>query len=193
MIDGHIDIQDLNQALAALKNGGVIVYPTETVWGIGCDATNSQAVRKIFDIKRRDDSKAMISLVSSLDMLARWVDEIPEAAVQLIEVTQTPLTIIYDTPVGISPELLAPDGSAAFRITSAPWARELCNLLRRPLVSTSANISGGIAPASFADIPSSVIDSADYCSSYGRELRSNLPPSSVIKVSRGNVIKIIRP
>lgn len=192
-MNNGIDREDLQNALSVLRNGGVIVYPTDTVWGIGCDATSAEAVKKVFEIKQRDDSKALISLVSDLAMLERWVENIPEAAEQLLEAAVNPITIIYDHPVGLTPSLLAADGSAAFRVTSYPFARSLCRALGRPLVSTSANISGGKAPASFAEIPDSIKDRADYVCTTGRLSLGKSTPSSVIKVSDGNIIKIIRP
>lgn len=186
---------DLNEALAALRAGGVVVYPTDTVWGIGCDATNSEAVRRIFEIKRRADSKALISLVADEPMLDRWVDDVPEAAWQLIDASADvqPMTIVYDHPRGFAPELLAADGSAAIRIVGAGFAQRLCRMLRRPLVSTSANRSGDATPATFADIDSEILASADYVAMTGRDDTTPHIPSSVVKISDGGVIKILRP
>lgn len=187
-------ITDLESAVAALKAGGVILYPTDTVWGIGCDATRPDAVARIYSIKRRVDSKAMISLVSDTAMLERWVDDIPEAALQLAEAAVRPMTIIYDHPRGLAPGLLAPDGSAAIRIASDEFCRSLCRRLRRPLVSTSANISGEPTPASFSSISEEIKGAVDYVAlSRRHESDSDARPSSVIKISDGGVIKIIRP
>lgn len=187
-------ITDLESAVAALKAGGVILYPTDTVWGIGCDATRPDAVARIYSIKRRVDSKAMISLVSDTAMLERWVDDIPEAALQLAEAAVRPMTIIYDHSRGLAPGLLAPDGSAAIRIASDEFCRSLCRRLRRPLVSTSANISGEPTPACFSSISEEIKSAVDYVALTRRhEPDCDARPSSVIKISDGGVIKIIRP
>lgn len=191
MIDG-IDKDDIQQALSILKKGGTILYPTETVWGIGCDATNGEAIKKIFRIKKRENSKALISLVSDIDMLAKWVDDIPDAAYELMEVSDSPITIIYDHPFGLAKELMAEDGSAAIRVTGLPFAKALCRALKRPLVSTSANISGGKTPELFDEISPDIIKGVDYVCRTGQDRRSECKPSSVIKVSTGNIIKIIR-
>ncbi|MCH5319364.1 MAG: threonylcarbamoyl-AMP synthase [Paramuribaculum sp.] len=191
MNDGT-DNDDLQNALQVLRKGGVIVYPTDTVWGVGCDATNAAAVKRIFEIKKRSDSKAMISLVSDVDMLSKYVECIPEAAYQLMDVAVDPLTIIYDHPWGIVSELKAEDGSAAFRVTSDTFARGLCRGLRRPLVSTSANISGEKSPVSFGSISAEILGQVDYIVKTRRESIAGVKPSTVIKISDGNVIKIIR-
>ena len=144
--------QDLNKCLEALKRGGVIIYPTDTVWGIGCDATDSKAVRRVFEIKRRADSKALITLVDSVAALERVVTDVPEVAYQLVDVAVEPMTVVYDRGIGVAPELLADDGSIGVRITSEEFSRELCRRFRRPIVSTSVNISGEPAPHSFDEI-----------------------------------------
>ncbi len=185
------EAEDIKQALDVLRAGGIILYPTDTVWGIGCDATNADAVEKIYKLKQRSDAKAMISLVDGEGMLQRTVNDIPDAAWQLIDVAVRPLTIIYDQPTGLAPNLLAEDGSAGIRITGEKISRNLCTRLRHPLVSTSANISGKAAPKVFAEIAPEIIEGVDYVMQSGR---TNPParPSDIIKVSAGNVIKIIR-
>lgn len=183
--------EDIRKAVETLRKRGVILYPTDTVWGIGCDATCEEAVRRIFEIKRRADSKSMLSLVDSDGMLQRYVADVPEAAWQLIDAAVRPLTIIYDSPRGIAGSLLAPDGSAGFRITSERFSRALVSALRHPVVSTSANISGKPAAASFAEIDKEIIDAVDYVAEYGREAAEAIP-SNIIKVSNSDVIKIIR-
>ena len=138
--------QDIRAAVSVLRKGGVILYPTDTVWGLGCDATNPEAVRKVFAIKRRSDAKALITLVGSLAQLERTVDCIPEVAYQLIEYADRPTTIIYDHPSAaarIAPELVAEDGTIGVRVTAEAFSSALCTAFRLPLVSTSANISGG--------------------------------------------------
>ncbi len=149
--------KDVDQAVDCMRQGGVILYPTDTVWGIGCDATCAKAVSRIYSIKRRADNKALITLVDSIAMLERVVGEIPDAAEQLLEATVEPLTIIYDHAAGLTPALVGGDGSAAIRITTERFSRELCRRLRRPVVSTSANISGEPTPAFFSEISPDII------------------------------------
>ena len=138
--------EDIDRAIAVMQQGGVIVYPTDTIWGIGCDATNEEAVRKVYALKQRDDSKALITLVDSEAKIEFYVREVPEVAWQLIEVADKPLTIIYDGARNLAPNLIAADGSVALRITREPFSRELCRRFRKAIVSTSANISGAPAP-----------------------------------------------
>lgn len=183
--------EDLKSAVETLKRGGIILYPTDTVWGIGCDATNAEAVDKIFKLKKRADSKSMLSLVASDGMLQRFVRNVPDAAWQLIDAAVNPLTIIYDSPIGVAPNLLAEDGSAGFRITHERFSMELCRRLNRPVVSTSANISGNRPPKTFSEIESAILNGVDYVALTGRQ-NSNSSPSNIIKVSDSNVINIIR-
>lgn len=184
--------QDIKNALSVLRNGGIIVYPTDTIWGIGCDATNADAVRKIYELKRRVESKSMLALVDSEAALERCVDDIPEVAWQLIEAAVRPLTIIYDHPRGVAPNLLASDGSLGIRITGERFSNELCRRFRRPLVSTSANISGDKAPASFKDISQEILDGADYVVTYRQNENAGSTASNIIKVSDGGLFKVIR-
>lgn len=183
---------DLHKAVAALRSGGVIAYPTDTVWGIGCDATNTEAVKKIYDLKKRSDAKSMLVLVGSEGELQRTVEEVPEAAWMLIEAAVNPLTIIYDRPRGLAVNLLADDGSAGIRITSELFSRTLCSRLRRPIVSTSANVSGKKTPAVFSDIDDEIIDGVDYVVRFRQEDSSRRKSSNIIKVSDSGVIKVIR-
>ena len=185
-------MEDIKKAIECLRNGGIILYPTETVWGIGCDATNPEAVKKIYSLKKRSDSKSMIVLVDSEAMLERTVDDIPEVAWQLIEAADNPLTIIYDHPHGVAPELLAPDGSLGVRITRERYSAELCKRLRRPIVSTSANISGEPAPSNFSEISDVIKEGVDYVCEYRREDNGHPSPSNIIKVGDGGTFKIIR-
>lgn len=184
--------EDIKKALETLRTGGIILYPTDTVWGIGCDATNESAVKKIYELKRRAESKSMLALVDSDAMLERTVRDIPEVAWQLIEAAVDPLTIIYDHPYGVAANLLADDGSLGIRITSERFSKELCRRLRRPIVSTSANISGEKAPALFFGISEAVKEGCDYVVEYGRDSNTQKKPSNIIKVSDGGVIKVIR-
>lgn len=183
---------DIRTALDVLRKGGIILYPTDTVWGLGCDASNPDAVRRIYSLKRREDSKSMLSLVDSPAMLERIVTDVPEAAWQLIEAAVDPLTIIYDHPSGLAGNLLAEDGSAGIRITSERFSRELCRRLRRPIVSTSANISGQPSASDFQSISPEIIAGVDYAVAYGRNLGRQARPSAIIKVSDGGLFKIIR-
>lgn len=183
---------DIKRCLEVLGKGGLIIYPTDTVWGIGCDATNSEVVRKVFDLKRRNDSKALITLVDSVAALERVVADVPEVAYQLIEVAVEPMTIVYDKAVGVAPEVIAPDGSIGVRVTSERFSSELCRRFRRPIVSTSINVSGEPSPRSFQEINPEFFTAVDYVCEWGRELAWASKPSTVIKLSSGGVIKILR-
>lgn len=186
------DREDMARAIETLRNGGIILYPTDTVWGIGCDATNEKAVKRIFELKRRSDAKSMITLVGSEGELQRTVKDIPEAAWMLIEAATDPMTIIYDHPQGLAPNILAEDGSAGIRITSELFSKTLCERLRRPLVSTSANISGEKTARYFHEISQEIIDGVDYVVKYRQDDTTPHKSSSVIKVSDCGVFKIIR-
>lgn len=184
--------QDLNNALDALRRGGVILYPTDTIWGLGCDASNPEAVERIFRIKRRRDGKSMLSLVGSLAQLERTVYPIPEVAYELLEAAVDPITVIYDSPHGLAPQLLAEDGSAGVRVTDERFSRELCRRLRRPLVSTSANISGEPAPATFDRISDEIKEAVDYVVSYRQDDPTPARPSAIIKLTNSGIVKVIR-
>ncbi|MDE5902075.1 MAG: threonylcarbamoyl-AMP synthase [Muribaculaceae bacterium] len=183
---------DLQEALATLRKGGVILYPTDTIWGIGADATNPEAVARIYALKRRADSKSMLALVDSADSLYRWLENVPETALQLIDVAVDPLTIIYDSPRGIAPNMLAPDGSLGIRITSERFSRELCRRLGRPLVSTSANISGHPSAPFFGMIEPEILEGVDYVARYRRDDTTPHRPSGIIKVTDRETLTIIR-
>ena len=183
---------DLQEALATLRKGGVILYPTDTIWGIGADATNPEAVARIYALKRRADSKSMLALVDSAESLYRWLENVPETALQLIDVAVDPLTIIYDSPRGIAPNMLAPDGSLGIRITSERFSRELCRRLGRPLVSTSANISGHPSAPFFGMIEPDILEGVDYVARYRRDDTTPHRPSGIIKVTDRETLTIIR-
>lgn len=191
------DADDLGAAVETLRRGGIIIYPTDTVWGIGCDATNEEAVARVKALKGRADAKALITLVSDAAMLERWVDDVPDVALELIEATEEgsrPVTIVYDHPSRmLAPGLLAPDGTAGIRVCRDPYAAALCRRLRRPIVSTSANFSGQPTPESFAAIDPELIARADYTARYRHDDRSAAQPSSVIRISAGGLFKILRP
>lgn len=183
---------DISAAVRCMRQGGVILYPTDTVWGLGCDSADSAAVRRIFEIKHRAEAKALISLVDSVAMLERFVSDIPDVALELAELSTSPVTIVYDRPVGLAPELLAPDGSAALRLTRERYSAALCRALRRPVVSTSANVSGRPTPAFFAEIDRHIIDAVDYVALYRRDDLQPARSSSVIKIGNDASMKIIR-
>lgn len=183
--------EDLEIAIDTLRKGGIIVYPTDTIWGLGCDATNPDAVEKIFAIKRRSDSKALLALVGSDGQLQRYVSDIPDVAWELIDAAINPVTIIYDHPEGVAENLKAQDGSLGIRITSEPFSRQLCLRFGKPVVSTSANISGRPAPSSFREIDDQILEKADYIVKYGRD-KMNSGPSNIIKISDGGLFKVIR-
>lgn len=184
--------EDIKQAVDCLKKGGIILYPTDTVWGIGCDATNPDAVKRIYDLKRREESKSMLVLVDNDGALERIVDDIPEVAWQLIDAAVDPLTIIYDHPKNVASNLLANDGSLGIRITGEKYSKELCRRLRRPLVSTSANISGDKAAGIYSEISEEIKAGVDYVADYRREETEAPSPSNIIKVSEGGLVKVIR-
>ncbi len=186
--------EDLEKALETLRRGGIILYPTDTVWGIGCDATRADAVSRIFQLKGREDSKAMITLIDSEENLERWVDGVPEVAYELLEAAVNPLTVIYDSAAvpPLASNLAAHDGSLAVRVTHHEFSRELCRRLRRPLVSTSANISGQSTPRTFKEISPEIIKGVDYvCTSERNQINSK--PSTIMKLTQSGVITIIRP
>ena len=148
--------QDIRQAVAALEAGGVILYPTDTVWGLGCDAANAEAVARIYAIKQRQESKSMLVLVDCPQRMAVYVDTVPDVAWDLMELADKPLTIIYDGARNLAPNLIADDGSIGIRVTAEQFSRDLCARFRRPIVSTSANISGRPTPRTFAEIPDEI-------------------------------------
>lgn len=185
--------EDLKSSLKVLREGGVILYPTDTVWGLGCDATNSFAVEKIFAIKSRSDSKSLIILVDSAGMLERYVKEIPPVVFEITEVSDDPITIIYPEGKNLAPGVCSEDGSVGIRICSDDFCSELIRRFRKPIISTSANISGRQAPANFWEIEDEITRSADYVVKYRQYDRQKYKASPVIKVEKNNVIKIIRP
>jgi L-threonylcarbamoyladenylate synthase len=184
--------EDIKQALEVLQRGGVILYPTDTIWGIGCDATNAEAVRRVYDIKRRADSKAMLVLVDSEVKVDFYVKDVPEVAWSLIELTTKPLTIIYDGARNLAPNLLAEDGSVGIRVTQEAFSKQLCFRFRKAIVSTSANLSGQPSPKTFADIPGEVKSQVDYIVGYRQGETANPAPSSIIKLGAGGEVKVIR-
>lgn len=184
--------EDISEALGVLKNGGVILYPTDTIWGLGCDATNAQAVERIYQIKQRPDSKALIVLANSEAMIANHTDNAPEVAWSIIGLAERPTTVIFDRARNLAPNLVAQDGSIAFRLTREDFSSQLCFHLRRPLVSTSANVSGQPSPKTFADIPADIINAVDYVVKYRQGDTTPHEPSAIIKIGNNNDVKVIR-
>jgi L-threonylcarbamoyladenylate synthase len=183
---------DIKNSIKVLREGGVILYPTDTIWGLGCDATNPEAVGKIFSIKQREDSKSLIVLVNGIGMLERYIREIPPAALNILEVTETPVTIVYPGAKNLAMNLVAGDGSVGIRIPHDDFCLRLIEQFRKPIVSTSANISGENPPAHFGEISGKITEGADYIAEYRRDDRQKRRPSPVIKIEVSGVISIIR-
>ena len=203
MKQNRYEKEDLQEALRVLREGGVIVYPTDTVWGIGCDATNAEAVKKIYALKQREDSKSMLVLLDSPAKLNYYIADIPDSAWALLEVADTdgneendevkPLTIIYPNARNLAPNLVAEDGSIGIRITGEPFSKALCEQLRHPIVSTSANISGHPTAHFYHEIEEAILNGADYVCQFRRNDDCPHEPSSIIKINNDGSFKIIRP
>jgi len=184
--------EDITNALETLRNGGIILYPTDTIWGIGCDATNHSAVKRVYDIKQREDSKSMLVLLENPNLILSYIEEMPEVAWDLIEFAEKPTTIIYDRAKNLAKNLIAEDGSIGIRITREPFTMQLIQRFRRPVVSTSANISGQPSPVNFDSISDEIKSKVDYIVKYRQEETQNPSPSSIIKLGVSGLIKIIR-
>ena len=185
-------IEEVKKAISVMKQGGVILYPTDTIWGIGCDATNSEAVAKIFEIKHRAESKSMIVLVDSLSRAQNYVNQLPDIAWNLVDIADKPLTIIYDGAKNLAHNLIAEDGSIAIRVTSELFSNELCRRFAKPIVSTSANISGNNAPHIFSEIDKEILNAVDYVVNFRRDDNNPSSPSSIIKLGVNGAVKVIR-
>jgi len=188
--------QDIKNAVEVLKKGGVILYPTDTVWGIGCDATNAEAVKRVYQIKQRDDSKALICLVDSDARLQRYVRNVPDVAWQLIDSLNDsdakPTTLILDGAINLAENLIADDGSIGIRITQEKFSKELCFRFQKALVSTSANISGEPAAQNYCDIDPRIVEQVDYVCWTRRQEHKPHKPSSIIKLEQDGGVTIIR-
>lgn len=182
---------ELARCADVVGRGGVIAYPTDTVWGIGCDSSDSGSVEKVFAIKRRSDAKALISLVADEEMLEAVVGPLSAEIRELVR-SDRPTTVIFEHPRGLAPEMLAADGSAAIRMTREPFSQQLCRRLGRPLVSTSANVSGEPTPARFSDISGEILDAVDYVAGYGRDEAELHAPSRIVKIAAGGELVFIR-
>ncbi|MGM9797972.1 MAG: L-threonylcarbamoyladenylate synthase [Parabacteroides sp.] len=185
-------IEDIKKACEVMAAGGLILYPTDTIWGIGCDATNEEAVRRVYELKRRSDHKAMLLLMDSSAKLNYYVQEVPDVALDLIELVDSPLTVIYSGARNVAPSLLAEDGSVGIRITQEEFSHKLCERFRKPLVSTSANVSGEPSPANFSEISETIKAGVDYIVRYRQDDLSKAAPSHIIKLGAGGLVKIIR-
>ena len=183
--------EEVRKACEVLKNGGIILYPTDTIWGIGCDATNELAVKRIYELKHREDNKAMLVLLDDVGKLASYV-EVPDVAYELLEVNDKPMTIIYPNAKNLAKNLIAQDRTIGIRITSEAFTKALLYRFRKPIVSTSANISGEPSPKCFAEISDAVKSVVDYVVDFRQEETSNPAPSSIIKLGVGGEIQIIR-
>ncbi|MBK5214026.1 MAG: threonylcarbamoyl-AMP synthase [Flavobacteriaceae bacterium] len=182
---------EVETCLLILKRGGLILYPTDTVWGIGCDATNPDAVDKVFKLKQRSDEKSLICLVNDFRMLNEYVENIPEVAYDILKYAKKPTTIIYDDPIRVAENLIAEDNSLAIRVTKDEFCKKLIQKFRRPLVSTSANISGAKTPQSFAEIDPLILEGVDYVVNLQHEKKSG-KPSAIIKLKNDGSVKVIR-
>ena len=183
---------DINKALEVLKAGGVILYPTDTIWGIGCDATNAEAVKRVYEIKNREDSKAMLVLMENPNRLNSYVDEVPEIAWDLIDANDKPMTLIYPGAKNLAPNLINSDGTIGIRISNEEFTQNLIQRFKRPIVSTSANISGDPSPANFLEIDEKLKELVDYVVEYRQDDMEKASASSIIKIGVGGEIQILR-
>ncbi len=184
--------EDIKQAIEVLRRGGVILYPTDTVWGLGCDASNEKAVERIFEIKQRADGKALICLVDSADRLQRYVRDVPPVAWDVIELAEKPLTVILNNACNLAPNLVAEDGSVGLRVTREEFSNRLCYRYQKALVSTSANVSGEPAPANFDEISDGIKQAVDYIVHARRTEKAKATPSSIIKLGPNGEVTLIR-
>ncbi|MGE4568498.1 MAG: L-threonylcarbamoyladenylate synthase [Bacteroidales bacterium] len=186
-------LSEIEKALTVLQSGGIILYPTDTIWGIGCDATREDAVEKIFRLKRNHESTSMLILLGQESLLPRYVQSVPDIAWQLLEVADKPLTLIYPGGKNVADNLIANDGSIGIRIVKNPFCEALLSRFRKPIVSTSANLHGSAAPASFSEIAPEIVTGVDYAVDWHREIRSSGTASSIMKIENNGSFRIIRP
>ncbi len=184
--------QDLSKCLETLKSGGVILYPTDTIWGLGCDATNEKAVKRIYNIKKRSDEKSMLVLLDNPNKIPSYINEMPEIAWDLIELTEKPLTIIYSNAKNLAKNLIGQDESVGIRISEDEFNQKLIQRFKKPIVSTSANISGEKSPQNFSEISQEIIDSVDYIVEWKQSDSTQMLSSSIIKLGIGGEVQIIR-
>ncbi len=184
--------EEIEKTVTVLRDGGVILYPTDTIWGIGCDATNPKAVEKIFAIKKRPGSQSMIILLHDVEMIKDYASDVPEIAYDLISNTRQPLTIIYQNAKNLATNIIAEDGSIAIRIVEKPFVAQLIEAFGKPIVSTSANISGRPAPIIFNKISDIIINGVDYVVNYDRDIIEGTQPSTIIRFNKNNDFTILR-
>jgi len=184
--------EDIEKACQIMQSGGLILYPTDTIWGIGCDATNEEAVQKVYALKQRANNKAMLVLVDGETMLEKYVVSVPSVAWDLIEVDDKPLTIIYPKAKNLAQSLVGEDGSIGIRITKEAFSQELCTKFRKPIVSTSANVSGEDSPSNFIEISETIRNGVDYVVKYRQNDNTKSAPSHVILVGEGGLVKVLR-
>lgn len=184
--------EDIKKCVEIMRKGGIILYPTDTIWGIGCDATNADAVKRVYDLKQRNDSKAMLVLVDNEARLDRYVTDVPEVAYQLVEVADKPLTVIYDGAKNLAPNLVGSDGSIGIRVTREAFSRELCRRFGRPVVSTSANVSGAASARNFDEISDEIKNGVDYIVDFRRNDKTPHKASSIIKLKSDGTVTILR-
>ena len=190
--DKAIIEREAQKAAEVIRQGGIVIYPTDTIWGIGCDAADEKAIEKVFALKKRAESKSLIVLVGSEQGLLRTVKIVPEPAWDILKYSERPVTIIYDHPIGVAKNALAEDGSLGIRVTSDPFCRRLLELMKRPLISTSANVSGQSSPACFDEIDPEVLSGADYVVDYRRDDTRKAQASTIIKLTDDCRVTIIR-
>ena len=183
---------DIKKALEVLKSGGIILYPTDTIWGIGCDATNVEAVKRVYEIKQREDSKSMLVLMENPNRISSYVDDVPEIALDLLEVTDKPTTIIYSGAKNLADNLINSDGSIGIRITTEEFTQQLIQRFKKPIVSTSANVSGDAPAKNFIEINQNIIDAVDYVVEYRQNDMTKAQASSIIKIGSDWGVQIIR-
>jgi L-threonylcarbamoyladenylate synthase len=183
--------KEIDNAITILNEGGLILYPTDTVWGIGCDATNKDAVEKIFKLKKRSDKKTMICLVANQFMLEQYVEQVPEPAYDIMDLSERPVTIIYDNPKDVAANLIAEDNTLAIRVASDQFCQQLIKKFKKPIVSTSANIAGEPTPGNFSEISELILKGVDYVVNLEQK-KINTSPSSIIKLGNDGTVKIIR-
>lgn len=189
----EIDLkQEVEKAAAVIASGGVILCPTETIWGLSCSARDEKAIERIYQMKGRDQSKPLIILVDHENMIESYVENVPEIAYQLLEAAVRPLTIVFDKAKRLATNVASSDGSIGIRVTTNLFCQQLIRKLRQPIVSTSANLSGAPSPSGFGDIPESIIEQCDYIYPFDHNLRNPASPSSLIKLGSGGEIKILR-
>ncbi|NKI26284.1 threonylcarbamoyl-AMP synthase [Arenibacter sp. 6A1] len=182
---------EVNQCLETLSNGGLILYPTDTVWGIGCDATNEAAVEKIYALKQRANTKTMICLVANDFMLEQHVAKVPDLAFDIIDLASKPTTIVYESPKGVAKNLIAADNTLAIRVATDKFCQQLIQKFKKPIVSTSANLAGAPTPTSYKEISTEILKGVDYIVNLDRD-KEKSAPSSIILLKNDGTVKVIR-